>query len=384
MTPIDYDTESQISTIHLGKLASIKTGDGDVQDSLESGNFPFFDRSEVVKKSNEFTFDNEAIIYPGEGLEFRPRYYKGKYKLHQRCYSIHDIDESVNPLFLFYYLQTKNKHFVRMAVGTTVPSLRMDAFEKCKIFFPKRNCQEKIVNMFNMVDKKIELQNRKVELLKDCKRGLIRQIIGCGLTEFPKLTFQNGLEVNEWQIQPLKNISTISKGGNIGRSDLSENGNPCILYGELYTTYDEIINRVESKTLNAETKKHVHSISGDVILPSSGETAWEISTASCVMCDEVLLGGDLIVVKSSIDGRFLSYVLNHCYKKDIAKLSQGSSVFHLYPELLKSIKIRIPRNDMQKKIADFFIQIDKKINFETSKLTFFNSLKEGLLQNLFV
>lgn len=95
--------------------------------------YPFFDRSEEIKYLPTFLFDKEAIIYPGEGAEFFPRYFNGKFALHQRCYAIFDFNKAVNPQFLFCFLKTRNSYFIRNAVGSTVPSLRLDTFQKLKV-----------------------------------------------------------------------------------------------------------------------------------------------------------------------------------------------------------------------------------------------------------
>ena len=85
----------------MGDIVTITNGNSNVQDAVtqsKDGLYPFFDRSEDIKYLPTFLFDKEAIIYPGEGTEFIPRYFKGKFALHQRCYAIFDFNEieSVN------------------------------------------------------------------------------------------------------------------------------------------------------------------------------------------------------------------------------------------------------------------------------------------------
>lgn len=113
----------------MGNIVTISNGNSNVQDAVtesKDGLYPFFDRSEDIKYLPTFLFDKEAIIYPGEGAEFMPRYFRGKFALHQRCYAIFDFKEIINAQFLYFYLKTQNSYFVRNAVGSTVPSLRLD------------------------------------------------------------------------------------------------------------------------------------------------------------------------------------------------------------------------------------------------------------------
>ena len=98
---------------------------------------------------------------------------------------------------------------------------------------------------------------------------------------------------DEWITSELKDIATLSKGAGIYKEQLREVGNPCILYGELYTKYkSEIICEVVSKT-DLDISNLVKSCANDVIIPCSGEAAIEIATARCVPMSDILLGGDL-------------------------------------------------------------------------------------------
>ncbi|WP_423830535.1 restriction endonuclease subunit S [Staphylococcus auricularis] len=122
-------------------MAKIKTGNKNAQDSIENGKYYFFDRSVEIKYLDTYDFDEKAIIYPGEGSKFLPKYFEGKYSLHQRAYSIYDIQIDSNYLYSFLCLQ--NNHFLKYAVGSTVKSLRMAAFDKLKIRIPEPEEQQK-------------------------------------------------------------------------------------------------------------------------------------------------------------------------------------------------------------------------------------------------
>ena len=60
----------------LKELLSVKNGKTDTVDAVEDGQYPLFDRSVLVKKSDKYLFDCEAIIIPGEGKDFSPKYLK--------------------------------------------------------------------------------------------------------------------------------------------------------------------------------------------------------------------------------------------------------------------------------------------------------------------
>ena len=163
----------------LGDIATITNGNSNVQDAsveYRIGLYPFFDRSEDVKYLPTFLFDKESIIYPGEGTEFMPRYYKGKFALHQRCYAICDFNEVVNPQFLYFFLKTQNSYFIKNAVGSTVPSLRFDTFQKLKVVIPSKETQYSISSLLSVLEQKIDVENNSMKMLLCQKRYLLRQM----------------------------------------------------------------------------------------------------------------------------------------------------------------------------------------------------------------
>ena len=163
----------------MGDIATITNGNSNVQDAIaeaKEGLYPFFDRSEDIKYLPTFLFDKEAIIYPGEGADFMPRYFKGKFALHQRCYAIFDFNEIINAQFLYFYLKTKNSYFIRNAVGSTVPSLRLDTFQKLKVVIPSKNTQYNVSLCLSYIEQKCNLENEILQTLLKQKQFLLRQM----------------------------------------------------------------------------------------------------------------------------------------------------------------------------------------------------------------
>lgn len=194
----------------------------------------------------------------------------------------------------------------------------------------------------------------------------------------PPLRFPEFTE--PWETAKLGAIAEFSKGTGISKEQRSETGLPCILYGELYTTYtNEVIEDVVSKT-DLDPTDLVKSQKNDVIIPSSGETAEDIATARCVTSDNVLLGGDLNIIRlvEPNDGRFMSYQLNGIRKYDIAKIAQGVSVVHLYGGDLKMLSVTFPQSPEQKKIADCISLLDRRISVQSGLIEKLESLISGI------
>ena len=183
----------------------------------------------------------------------------------------------------------------------------------------------------------------------------------------------------EWKEERLSKIAELSKGVGISKEQLSEDGDPCILYGELYTKYkSEIIHKVISKT-NIESSNLKRSKRNDVIIPCSGETAIDIAVARCVPFDNILLGGDLNIIRlHKDDGAFMAYQLNGKRKIDIAQLAQGVSVVHLYGENIKAIKTYNPCLQEQQKIVKLLSMLDERIEVQNKIIEKLEALIKGI------
>ena len=187
----------------------------------------------------------------------------------------------------------------------------------------------------------------------------------------------------EWKKEQLGDTADFSKGAGISKEQLSEKGEPCILYGELYTKYkSEVIYDIISKT-DIDSTKLVRSQANDVIIPSSGETAEDIATARCVLKNNILLGGDLNIIRlHNHSGSFMSYQLNGKRKYDIAKVAQGVSVVHLYAEHLKGVNTYNPCMEEQEKIARLLSLLDERIATQNKIIERYESLIRGLNNTL--
>lgn len=162
-------------TVLLGDIAEVKNGKSNTQDAVRGGQFLFFDRSQEVKRSNRYLFNNSAVILPGEGKEFVPRFYEGKYDLHQRAYAIYPKSPTdLDARYLYYVLLAKRNYFAHTAVGSTVKSLRKPTIERLSLPLPDLDQQKGIARILGDLDAKIELNRRMNETLEKIGQTLFK------------------------------------------------------------------------------------------------------------------------------------------------------------------------------------------------------------------
>ena len=251
-----------------------------------------------------------------------------------------------------------------------------DEFFATKHYLPQDiHEQRKIADFLITLDCRIEKQRQIVEALKKYKRGVIRTLL---TREFCHL------KNVKWTSAKIGDLGYFIKGAPLSKADISDEGTPFILYGELYTTYNEVITQVFRKT-QARTESQYFSQIGDVIIPTSGETPEEIATASCVMIPDVILAGDLNIFRcTGIDGRIMSYILNHIINASIARVAQGKSIVHVQASEIAKIEISYPDFEFQVKMIATFGSFNARIEQCKKELNLLQRQRKALLQQLFI
>ena len=280
---------------------------------------------------------------------------------------------NINAEYLKYFFQSEEfrKAIYNLSQGSTRTALKYKDLSNIEILLPVIEEQEKIVRIMKKVSKIIQNLDEFIRKNKKSKREIFNKI------------YFNKSKIG-WNNSKLDELGKFYKGNSISKSDICSKGKKCILYGELYTTYTEVAYEIYSKT-NIILQNPIYSKKWDVLIPSSGETDVDISTATCVLEDGILLGGDLNIFRpclEKVNGEFLSYVINYAQKFEIAKYAQGVSIVHLYSEHLKKLVIEYPSIDEQVKIINVLNKINNKNKLLIQKKHDYENLKKGLMQKL--
>ena len=288
--------------------------------------------------------------------------------------------KSINSSFYDYFFKSPSWHRYIYLSGDSGArhdrvSIKDDVFFSMPMYIPSEEEQLKVSSFLSLIEKRIADQQQLVEHLKKYKRGVIKEFLT------PQTCpIKNAI----WSKTTIGELGTFVKGAPLSKADISDEGTPFILYGELYTTYGEVINKVVRRTQKSVDNVYLSRI-GDVLIPTSGETPEEISTASCVMVSDVILAGDLNIFRTSkVDGRIMSYVLNHIVNSNIARIAQGKSVVHIQASEISKISISYPDENTQQQLISIFDGISEKITLVEKSLAKLILLKKSLIQKIFI
>lgn len=351
-------------------VCNITTGNKNTQDKSDDGIYPFYVRSQIVERINSWTFDGEAILTAGDGVGVGRvfHYSTGKIGVHQRVYILSDFKCDGKYLYSYFAGNFYNR-VKRMSAKNSVDSVRMEMIADMPISLPSTEEQKKIGHLLALLDERIATQNKIIEDLKKLKSAII----------------EKHYSQAEKQIVCVADLGEPFNVGNLAKDDLAETGIPCVIYGELFTTYGETISQIESHT--NRTEGMILSKKGDLLFPSSTTVdAMSLIAPSVINVDGVILGGDMfgIHISTNFNAQYLSYYFNHIVKRQLAKFAKGSTIIHLHYTDIEKARLLLPSLEEQNKMANCLISLDEKIRVEKSYLQLLDKQKAYLLRQMFI
>lgn len=164
-------------------LCDIMTGNHDTQNAVENGKYPFYVRSPIIQRADDYTFDGEGILMAGDGAGagrvFHHAY--GKYAIHQRVYCFHNFRRINTDYFYYFISELFKKVMDKGSAQSTVPSVRLPMIQDFVFCLPSKREQEEIVETLNtkcsMIDAVINEKESLISDLEFYKKSLIFEVV---------------------------------------------------------------------------------------------------------------------------------------------------------------------------------------------------------------
>ena len=331
-----------------------------------------------VPKVGDIIFTREAPVGEVGILEDDNGVFLG-----QRTMMYRAAENKANNYYLFYSLSSAycQKQIEDLSNGGTVAHVRVPDCGEILINLPPLPEQKKIAQILSTWDKAITTTEQLLANSQQQKKALMQQL----LTGKKRLLDDNGIRFSgEWKKLKLKKLFDFKRGKGLSKSAIKKDGQKkCILYGELFTCYPEVISNVLSRTNEGDS---ILSVKGDILIPSSTTTSGvDLANATALLESGVLLGGDINILrpKEKLSSRFFAYLLTHIEKYQIASFAQGITIIHIYGADLKKVEVKVPLSiSEQQKIAAVLTSADQEIDSLQQKIEALKQEKKALMQQL--
>ncbi len=338
---------------------------GKISKQLEDGEYNVYGSMGIIGKSNFYDYAGEKVLVARVGANAG-----SVNKINEKC-CISDNTLVLEPKdilndYLYYALSHYNPK--KLIFGSGQPLVTGGQLKKIKLGIPSKEEQLKVSNFLSLLDKKIELQSKKIEDLKLFKLKsfeiMIREI-----NEYKKIkqigSLKNGYSFknNLYDGKGLYNILTISN-----------------VTGNLY-----INNNFKNKYnfIPKDIQNHQILKEKDILISMTGN----VGRVSFNKGKNNLLNQRVGVLElnESINRDYIFYMLsNKKFENKMIDCGQGAAQLNITKTDIENYKIPYPNKQKQLKITKILNYITQKIQLEENKLLKLKELKNGLMQNMFV
>lgn len=348
---------SKLPSITKGNYSTLRNGDVVVADASED--YKGIADAAILLSTGAF-----SIIAGLHTIAFRPN------------------RKLVFPMFIYYNLQTSRfKHYgYHVGTGLKVFGISSNLFFDYSAFHPSLIEQQEISKLIESLENLLSLQQRKLDLLKQLKKGLLQKMFADKGSKRPILRF-NGF-TDDWEERKLGDIALFSKGKGISKKDLHTHGIYNIVhYADIYKFMP-----VQDKVLHhSNNKMGVRIGSNSLLFAGSDVTPKGLARTTAIKQENVRVGGDVIIADLSEKhiNYFMSYEIN-MNKRFIYPFITGSTVRHIHGSDLSHLNITFPSLSEQKSIAHIFNLIEHELSLLKIKKSKYQSIKKSLLQQMFI
>ena len=352
----------------IRNLAVITTGSRNTQDRIDTGQYPFFVRSQKVERINTYSFDGEAVLTAGDGVGTGKvfHYIKGKFDFHQRVYKISDFNENIDGFFFFLYFSNAFlKRIMSMTAKSSVDSVRMEMIANMLIPLPPKDEQIAIAKAVFDVTTFIESLNELIEKKKNIKQGAMQELL-TGKKRLPGFT-------DELVIERLDELAFINMGQSPDSHYYNEKGLGLpLIQGNADIEARRSVQRIWTTQITKTCDE------GDLILTVRAPVG-SVGIATKRSC----IGRGVCALKPNGTDRLYLYQLLIFSENGWKKLEQGSTFTSANSSQIGGFELSITKSrSEQTTIAQFLTDMDSEVNALERKRDKYKLLKVGLMQQL--
>ncbi|MHA7982783.1 restriction endonuclease subunit S [Leuconostoc mesenteroides] len=289
--------------------------------------------------------------------------------------SNHDVDFLENAI---------NNHKV-LVESTGVPQLTAPQLGNYKIFFPTGEEQQKIGSFFKQLDKTIALHQRKLDLLKEQKKGFLQKMFPKNGAKVPELRFAGFAD--DWEERKLSDIAN-HRGGTAIEKYFDKDGVYKVISIGSYGLNSQYVDQNIRAISNEITDGRVVN-SGELTMVLNDKTANGTIIGRSLLVEKdneyvINQRTEIISPKEKFDSNFAYTILNGPFREKVKRIVQGGTQIYVNYPAVSNLNLELPKIEEQRKISSFFKQLDDTIALHQRKLDLLKEQKKGYLQKMFV
>lgn len=295
------------------------------------------------------------------------------------AFSVHPKDNSLLPKFVFYCMKNMQDKIHNTKKGSGVPHVHGSSIAKFLIPIPPIEVQEEIVKILDRfadyaAELQAELQARKeqYEYYRNLLLTFNPSACGCGTDGEQKIKNVTTWGGHSYKIswKAMGEIGTFIRGKRFVRTDIVDNGVPCIHYGDMYTHYGLYTDKTPGFINDDVAKKMRYANKNDVVIVAAGENKDDLGNALAWLGDEPAAVHDAcFIFKSEMYPNFVSHVCRSLkYHKQVRMYANEAKICSVSGTDLAKVIIPVPEYELQVKIASILDRFETLVNDLTTGL----------------
>ncbi|WP_270341560.1 restriction endonuclease subunit S [Lactococcus petauri] len=249
--------------------------------------------------------------------------------------------------------------------------------------------QQKIGSFFKQLDDTIALHQRKLDLLKEQKKGYLQKMFPKNGAKVPELRFAGFAD--DWEERKLGDEVKIN--GRIGfrgytQADIVTKETGVLAYSPTNIVNNRLYRKQSDTYITKQKYRESPEImvkNSDILFVKTGSTLGKSALVQGINYHATVNPQIVIIRSNELDEYFLSVILtSYNILKRINTIKIGGAIPTMTETELKKFPIQVPKSTEQKKIGSFFKQLDNTIALHQRKLDLLKEQKKGFLQKMFV
>ena len=365
----------------LGEVATLSRGKVYSKEYLRDnpGKYPVYSSQTandgVLGKIDSFDYDGEYLTWTTDGAYAGTIFHrKGKFSITNVCGLITLNSNNIILRFLYYWLSIEAPKYVYTGMGN--PKLMSNQVTPIPIPIPPLEVQDEIVKILDrfadyaaelQVELQVELQARRLqyEYYRNLLLTFNTSAYGCGTDDAQKISvIARGGHSYEIQWKTMGEIGTFIRGKRFVRTDIIEEGIPCIHYGDMYTYYGLYASKTRGYINQEIGKKMRYAEKNDIVIVAAGENKDDLGNALAWLGEEPAAVHDAcFIFRSEMYPNFLSHVCRtKSYHNQVRMFANEAKICSVSGTDLAKVVIPLPPYEIQIRIANILDRFETLVN----------------------
>lgn len=336
--------------VRLGDIVDIKTGKLNANAAVENGKYPFFTTAEQISRIDTYSYDDEVVLVAGNG-DLNVKYYKGKFDAYQRTYILTlKKDQKYLTKYIYYFMSSYIRILRDQSIGGVIKYIKLENLTEAKIPDISLDEQEKMINLFEKLEKLIKIRQDQIQALDDLINSSFYQMFGDVRVN------ENNYELKTW-----KDVLFITNGKNQKKVESDDGIYPIYGSGGIMSYATDWITKEFSVIIGRKG-----NINSPILVK---EKFWNVDTAFGLEPDT-----------DKLNPYYLYYF---CKNFDFERLNVAVTIPSLRKTDLYMINIPLPPIEKQNKFADLVTRVEGQKGILEDSLSELSDLFASLMQDAF-